>query len=136
MSYSAAHFRKVSPDPRAQVWPCTQFAVFTVTALAGGGSQGVEVTETPFVAHLDWLLGAFNVLSFAVKKDQFTGAIRIDVDPGDGTFYQAFVFPLSGEGIIDTLTGFEIGGLAARFIFINGSGAATDAVGWIQLRSW
>lgn len=118
------------------MWPCTQHASFTITALAGGGSQGIEVVETPFVAHLDWLLGAFNVLSFAVKKDQLSGAIRLDVDPGNGLFYQAFMFPLSGEGVIDTLTGFDIGGLAARFTFINGMGAATDASGWLQLRSW
>lgn len=136
MSYNAALFRKLSPDPRSQVWPCTQAARFVVVTLAGSGEQAIEVTETPFTAHLDWLLGAFNVLSFGIKKDQFTGALRVDIDPGEGTFYQAFIFPLSGEGIIDTLTGFELGGLAARFTFINGQGAATNAFGWIQLRSW
>lgn len=136
MSYTASLIRKLSTDPRAQVWPCTQHAHFTVTALAGGGSQVIEVQETPFVAHLDWLLGAFNVLSFSVNKDQLSGAIRVDIDSGSGAFAQAFIFPLSGESVVDTLTGFEIGGLAARFTFINGLGAATDAYGWIQLRSW
>ena len=136
MSYNAALFRKMSPDPRAQVWPCTQAASFFVVTLAGSGEQTIKVTDTPFVAHHDWLLGAFNVLSFAIKKDQFSGALRLEVDPGEGTFYEAHVFPLSGEGLVDTLTGFEIGGLAARFIFVNGLGAPTNAFGWIQLRSW
>lgn len=136
MSYNAALFRKMSPDPRAQVWPCIQAANFFVVTLASGGEQVIEVTDTPFTAHRDWLLGAFNVLSFGIKKDQFCGALRIDIDPGEGTFYEAFVFPLTGEGVVDTLTGFEIGGLAARFTFINGLGAATNAFGWVQLRSW
>lgn len=136
MSYAAALFRKISPDPRAQVWPCTQAAVFTVTNLAGSGSQTIEVTSTPFTGHRDWLLGAFNVFSFAVQKDQFSGAVRVDIDFGAGTFSDAFIFPLSGEGVVDTLSGFEIGGLAARFIFVNGLSGPTNATGWIQLRSW
>ena len=136
MSYTAALFRKLFPDPRAQVWPCTQAAVFSIVALAASGSQGIEVQETPFNAHNDWLLGAHNVLSFGIKKTSFSGALRVDIDPGDGTFYQSFIFPLTGEGIIDTLTGFEIGGLAARFIFINGLSGPTNATGWLQLRSW
>lgn len=136
MSYTATSLRKMYADARAQVWPCTQGAVFTVVTLATGGLQTIEVQSTPFVAHRDWLLGAFNVLSFAVKKDQFSGGVRVDIDPGDGVFYQAFVFPLTGEGVVDTLTGFEIGGLAARFHFVNGVDGTTNATGWIQLRSW
>lgn len=136
MTYTATSLRKMYADARAQVWPCTQGAVFTVVTLAGGALQTIEVQETPFTAHRDWLLGAFNVLSFGIKKDQFSGALRVDIDPGDGVFYEAFIFPLTGEGIVDTLTGFEIGGLAARFQFMNGAGAVTNATGWVQLRSW
>ncbi len=136
MSYEATLFRKVSPDPRAQVWPCTQAAHFFVVQLAASGTQDVQVTATPFNAHRDWLLGTFNVLSFAIKKDRECGALRVDIDPGDGTFYESFIFPLTGEDVVDTLTGFEIGGLAARFIFINGLGPHTNAFGWVQLRSW
>lgn len=136
MSYNSNMFRKTFPDPRAQVWPCTQTAVFYAPTLAAGGSQPIQVTQIPLAVHYDWLLGAFNVLSFAVIKDQVSGAIRVDIDPGGGTFYQAFVFPLTGENVVDTLTGFEIGGLAARFTFVNGLVGITNATGWIQLRSW
>lgn len=136
MSYNAALFRKLSPDPRSQVWPCTQATRFTVVLLDASGEQVIEVQETPFNAHNYWLLGAFNVFSFAIRKEDTSGALRIDIDPGNGTFYETFIFPLSGEGIVDTLTGFEIGGLAARFIFVNGLAGPTNAAGWIQLRSW
>lgn len=136
MSYTATSLRKMNADARAQVWPCTQAAKFFVVTLAAGGSQVIEVQDTPFVAHRDWLLGAFNVLSFAIKKDQFSGAVRVEIDYGTGAFSQAFVFPLTGQGVVDTLTGFELGGLAARFYFVNGVDGTTNANGWLQLRSW
>ena len=136
MSYDALAFSKLSPDPRAQVWPCTQAVHFYVLNLAASGTKEIQVKETPMFAHNDWLLGAFNVLSFAIKKDESGGAFRVHIDPGTGTFHNAFIFPLTGENVVDTLTGFELGGLAARFDFMNGLGATTNAYGWVQLRSW
>lgn len=137
--YQGGDFTLFATDPRVQVWPQTTFRYFSFTGLSeipGGGSQVVLLETTVVADNSRWLLGSNNVLSFAIKKDQFSGALLVEIDPGDGTYNDSFIFPLSGESIMDTLTGFEIGGLAARFQVINGAGPACDCVGWIQLRSW
>jgi len=134
--YQGGRFSPFATDPRVQSWPCTQFVSFTVSGLAGSGTQVIVVEGTAGGDNTRWLLGANNILAFAVYKDAYSGAIRVDLDLGDGSFRQAFMFPLTGEGIVDTLTGFELGGLAARFTFVNGLNGPTAAIGWLQLRSW
>lgn len=134
--YQGGKFSPFATDPRVQSWPCTQFASFVVTGLAASSTEIIVIETTAAVDNTRWLLGANNVLAFAVYKDTYSGAILVELDLGNGSFKQAFMFPLTGEGIVDTLTGFELGGLAARFTFVNGLNGPTDAVGWIQLRSW
>lgn len=134
--YLGSSFTLFATDPRRQVWPHTTFRYFRYTGIAASGTQILFVEQTTAGDNDRWLLGANNVLSYAITKDEASGGLRVDIDPGNGTFYESFMFPLSGEDVMDTLTGFELGGMAARFMLVNGLAGPTIFTGWIQLRSW
>lgn len=135
-NYQGGDFTLFATDPRVQVWPQTTFSSFSYNNIAGSATQIVFIETTLAGENQRWLLGANNILSFAIRKDQFGGALLVEISIGDGLLDQAFIFPLTGENVLDTLTGFELGGLDARFTLRNGLGAASDFKGWIQLRSW
>lgn len=134
--YQGGKFTLFPTDPRVQSWPCTLFANFTVTNLAASAFEILVIEATSASDNQHWLLGAYNVLSFGIVAYSGSAGLLLETHLGDGNWWETHMFPLTGESIIDTVTGFEVAGLSARFRFQNGVDGVNSATGWIQLRSW
>ena len=131
-------YRRGTTDPRAQVHPAFQFARFEFN-LAGNGERTIQVAQLdPFpAAFQNWLLGSWNVLNFLISSNGFGGILRLDLSwDGNAGVDQVHAFPLTGEGVADSLTGFELSGFSSKFVIRNGNYGAAVYKGWIQVRSF
>lgn len=81
-----------------------------------------------------WLIATNSVLSFCITSDGFSGALVVELSVNGGFgWFQAYTFPLSGEGIMDPYSDFPLAGHCARFtLFAN---AGFNSSGWLEVRS-
>jgi len=136
VTYQPANMRRVSADPRVQIHPAFLFARFEFTVNAAA-TRTIQLTQLdPFpAAFQNWLLGPWNVLSFAIRKQQAGSAmLRVDQSYDGNTFDHAWPFPLTGSDMQDYVTGFDLAGFCARFIIQNGSDSAASLfTGWVKV---
>jgi hypothetical protein len=121
--------------PRVEVFNSKQTVAWSGVAVAANLQIGVKAPINVVTAKT-FLIASRSILSFCIVKDQFSGALGVELSPDGGfTFFESFTFPLSGEGILDSLSDFPLCASAARFTLMLGSvGYITS--GWLELRSF
>lgn len=133
MPFIIQSIRETPSGPRAEIFPSCTYGYVEVIVGAAGNAYIYKGTNV-FPVSAQWNLPPRSVLSFTIRPGLWPGgALQIDLSHDGTVYYPALNFHLIGLQL-NSLSGIELPGFAARFILYNAAPADQTFEGSIILK--